>query len=303
MARFWPSSTPSVHCLLFFLTLLSGLAVTQTKKVDRPLYLFVHIPRTGGVSFGSAIEDLVGKEAVCHMRHLSSTNEPWPNILARLVNDAAMQTEFEEALSKCDVLWDHFDYGIAKMLKRITSRNVRVMTQLRPPVDRFLSSHFKQFRRAGPEIAVAELERRIGEMESGAVSPIKHMLVGYLSGCAIPFDPAMHQESCGDFDAMYAAARESVDTTPYLGLSSDPAAALRKFFRESDFAAKLPVKALTDLSEKARAQERWYTDQVTDEIRTRLSAIFELDEKLYRAAEARLSVSSSPLSAFAAGEL
>ena len=52
-------------------------------------------------------------------------------------DDAAMQTEFEEALSKCDVLWDHFDYGIAKMLKRITSRNVRVVTQLRPSVTAF----------------------------------------------------------------------------------------------------------------------------------------------------------------------
>ena len=274
--------------LLLWLCILVQPEEVSEAPLGRPLYVFVHIPRTGGVAFGAAMSEVVGKKSVCHMRHAFQSNEPWPNLLGRLALEPALQQELNESMSRCDVLWDHFDYSVPQLLQRVTNRKLHVITQLRKPVDRFLSSHFKQFRSKGPEGAHSELQRRITAMENGVESTTKHMLLGYLSGCATPFDLTLFRENCADADGIYAAALKSVQNTTFLGLSTDPAAALRKFFRESDFATRLPVTVLSELSRKAAVPERWYANVATDDDRARLASVFEQDELLYRAAEAKV---------------
>lgn len=272
------------------LTLLLLSTTAQPQNEPRPLYIFVHIPRSGGIVFGSALESLVGKDAVCHMRHLSPNSEPWPTWLGRVTKDPAMQVALNNTLSKCNLLWDHIDYGVPELLRRITNRDTHIITQLRNPVDRFLSSHFKQFQGDGPEIAHSKLLHRIDEMQNGP--PLKHMLMGYLGGCAVPVDPATFQKNCGNADDTYAAALQSVGNTSFLGLSSNPAAALRKFYEESNLAASrgpLKEEILAELSNKAEIGTRWYSGLVTEQDRVRLSQIFAQDESLYRAAETRIA--------------
>ncbi len=69
------------------------------------------------MNFGSALTSLVSKDFnVCHMRHISFANEPWPSMFGRIEGDLAMEKRLSQSLLKCDVLWDHFDYGNPKLI-------------------------------------------------------------------------------------------------------------------------------------------------------------------------------------------
>jgi hypothetical protein len=261
------------------------LCILNQISAQRPLYVFVHIPRTGGMNFGSALTSLVSKDFnVCHMRHISFTNEPWPSMFGRIEGDLAMEKRLSQALLKCDVLWDHFDYGVPELIRRVTNRDIRIITQLRPPVERFLSSHFKQYGNTDSTFAQSRLQSRINELETGTEGLLKHTLSGYFSGCAVVFDPVRHAEICSNFSKTYSFAFASMKHTRLLGLTQSAANALKHIYQDMyPNSAEISLDIIRDdfLSEIGG---QWYSNLISKEDRSKLSRVFLQDEELYHKA-------------------
>ena len=175
----------------------TGAKLRLEPRTDRPLTVFLHIPKTAGTTFSEILYDNFPASGIGRTGNVFRGGGGMvPGKLAQLQASAHLITR------NVDVLWGHIPYGLAPYLPA----DARYLTFLRHPVARTLS-HYENIRELGIVDRDASLEALV---DSGDV--VDDLQTRMLCGDETPFGPVTR-------DMLDRAKRNLTDELHVFGLT------------------------------------------------------------------------------------